>query len=741
MSRLITISNRLPISLVRRDERYEYTPSAGGLATGLKSFHGQNDNLWIGWPGMEIGQEEDQREITDRMKKDKMHPVFLTESDIEDFYEGFSNKTLWPLFHYFNLFTDYSPYTWERYVEVNQKFADEIFKVARPDDVFWVHDYQLMLLPALIRERFPHATIGFFLHIPFPSYEMFRSLPWRRELLNGMLGADLIGFHTYDYVRHFLSAVKRILDVDHSLGRIKLGDRVIDVDSFPMGIDYKKFANSIHNPTTIREVVKFRNNFNHEKIILSIDRLDYSKGIYQRLEAYDTFLSDHPEYQKKVALITVVVPSRGNVDQYQKLKVQLDEAIGRINGKYSTPEWTAIHYYYRSLPFETLTALYYCADIALITPFRDGMNLIAKEYVATKTDQQGVLILSEMAGAAKELTEALFINPNDIQGISDALHDALNMPSEEQRTRMQEMQSKVERYDVKNWAELFIDRMYEARSLNTRRREKHWNEALQQELIKKYKKTHRRLFLIGYDGTLVKFTVNPLSTRSDNELRTLLSELGKDPDNKVVVISGRDKSFLEEQLKGLPVDMIAEHGVWGKRGDDSWQILKQPQEGWKDDIRSILDSFVDRTPGSFIEEKEYSLAWHYRVVDSGLGEMRVHELTELLSHRVAALNLQVIEGKKVIEIKTSGISKGTAAKEWLDSDNWDLVLAIGDDYTDEDVFRETNAEAYTLRVGYQDSIARFHIDSVEDVRKLLRALNLASNVESHQNGVHKTTTA
>ena len=723
MARLITISNRLPISLSEQaDGAYAYKPSAGGLATGLKSFHQHNENLWVGWPGVEISDDNQQQEVTTRMAKDNMCPVFLTERDIEDFYEGFSNKTLWPLFHYFKLYTEYNPHTWERYRQVNQHFAEVLFRVARPDDVFWVHDYQLMLLPRLIRERYPDATIGFFLHIPFPSYEMFRSLPWRKELLHGVLGADLIGFHTYDYVRHFLSATRRILAVDHSLGRVQYGQRVVDVDSFPMGIDYEKFATTSKQPETERELVSLRNNFAPVKMILSVDRLDYSKGIHQRLEAYDRFLTEHPEWCGRVTLVMVVVPSRANVEHYQRLKVQLDETIGRLNGQYSTTEWTAIHYYYRPLPFAQLTALYYCADVALITPFRDGMNLIAKEFVATKGDQKGVLILSEMAGASKELTEAISINPNDIQGIADAIQEALLMPDAEQHRRMVEMQAKLQRYDVTQWAELFIERMHEARLTNQRRQTKYWNPLAEEELLENYEAARQRLLIFDYDGSLVQFVNNPRHARPDEELTTLMRNLTADPRNTVVVISGRDRTFLEDLFGALPIHMVAEHSVWQYHPDNNWEKLVTSDDQWKQEVRGILDSFVDRTPGSFVEEKEYSIAWHYRVVDAGLGEMRTHELTELLSHKVAALNLQVIEGNKVIEVRAAGLNKGHSARQWLSRANWDFIMAVGDDYTDEEMFKALPADAYPLKVGYQDTTARYNVDSVAQVRQLIANL-------------------
>jgi trehalose 6-phosphate synthase/phosphatase len=722
MSRLITISNRLPISLVVEEgKEIAYTQSAGGLATGLKSFHESSENLWVGWPGTEI-PEDNKAEVIKKMKQDNMLPVFLTEQEVEAFYEGFSNKTIWPLFHYFKEYTEYNYQYWEVYEQVNRHFADEVIKVARDGDIFWVHDYQLMLVPGMLREAFPNATIGFFLHIPFPSYELFRTLPWRQQILDGLLGADLIGFHTYDYVRHFLSAAKRIRNYDYSLGRIHLNERYADVDSFPMGIDYEKFSKAIYEPETINEVLNLRNNYGQVKLILSIDRLDYSKGILQRLEGYNRFLEDYPDYQGEVSLVLVLVPSRVNVAHYKQLKEQIDEAVGRINGKYSTPNWTCIHYFYRALPFSTLSALYYTSDVALITPYRDGMNLIAKEYVATRIDKKGVLILSEMAGASKELCEAILINPNDVEGIKDAIHEALNLPEEEKVLRNNEMHRKLERYNVQRWAKLFIKRLHEARHLNKIKMEKHWNETHFSKMLKEYQEAKQRIFFLDYDGTLVGFDKDPLKALPTQELLDVLKQLTADPKNHLVLISGRAGDFLEKHLGHLPVDIIAEHGVWTKEHGKEWETTIKVDASWKGEILDIMESFVDRTPGSFIEEKKYSLVWHYRKVDLGLSEMRAHELVDILSHRVSDLGLQILEGNKVIEVKMSGINKGKTAQRWLDKENWDFVFAAGDDFTDEDTFRVLGANAYSLKVGFVDSVARFHIPDVEDVISLLKDL-------------------
>ncbi|HYG40512.1 MAG TPA: bifunctional alpha,alpha-trehalose-phosphate synthase (UDP-forming)/trehalose-phosphatase [Cytophagales bacterium] len=733
MSRLIIVSNRLPISVKIEDGKFSYEPSAGGLATGLKSFHETEKTLWVGWPGQTFEEDDEQKYIVKKLSKDNLIPVFISEDDYKDYYEGFSNRTLWPLFHYFWTYTEYDQKTWETYKRVNQQFCDEIIKIAKPGDQFWIQDYQLLLLCGMLRKQIPDASIGFFLHIPFPSYELFRTLPWRRALLEGMMGADLIAFHTFDYVRHFLSSVSRILKLENNLSRIQLSERVVDVEALPMGIDFDKFANATDSAETEEEIRTYKKNLGNETLILSVDRLDYSKGILQRLQAFEFFLEKYPQYLGKVSLIMVLVPSRYGVEEYQQLKIQIDETIGRINGKYNTIQWTPVHYFYRSFKFQTLVALYSLSHIALITPFRDGMNLVAKEYVATKTDGKGVLILSEMAGAVKELSQAVCINPNDINSIVDGLYTALNMSEEEQIQRMETMREIVKRYTVNRWAELFIRRMKEAKKNTMRMLTKFVNENTISEIISFYTDSEKRLFLLDYDGTLVNFHEDPAKALPDSGVLELLENLTKDNRNTVVIISGRDKTILERIFGHMKLDLIAEHGIFSRKHGKPWECQLPSEPTWKPDIREILEAFVDRTPGSFIEEKDFSLVWHYRKVDRDLGAMRTHELVDRLSHIIPQYHLQLLEGNKVIEVKNWEINKGRATSRWLKSAKYDFVIAVGDDYTDEDIFRALEPDHFSIKVGTAPSAARFHLKTVNQVHDLLdRLAQAGSEQEKHK---------
>ena len=722
MSRLVIISNRLPVTIDRKEGELIYHPSAGGLATGLNSLDTAIERLWIGWVGTPIENEWERAAIQKDLKKDGLVPVFLSAEEIELFYEGFSNKVIWPHFHYFTQYTTYNDAYWTAYKHVNQLFADVVAAVVQPDDIIWVQDYQLLLLPAMIRKNFPKIAIGFFLHIPFPSYEIFRILPWRKELLDGVLGADQIGFHTFGYMRHFLSAVYRIAGYEHNFGKLLVDGRPINVDVFPMGIDYWKYATHEIVLSGKDNSFKIERLAQKRTLILSIDRLDYTKGIPQRIRSYEQFLKEYPAYWNKVTLFLIVVPSRSNVDQYQELKEEVDTLVGRINGEYSGFDWIPIRYYYRSLAFPELAALYRESHIALITPLRDGMNLVAKEFVASKeSSKKGVLLLSEMAGASNEMTDALIVNPHGTAEVVSALKQAMDMTEAEQRWRLRSMQTQLKKYDVKHWAETFIKELTELTTMQKNKKEVALNIESVQSMLAAYKKATARLLVLDYDGTLMNFDPDPQAVVPDEELLALLKTLSDDPKNKVVINTGRDKRTIKKWLGHLNLDFAAEHGVWIKRGA-TWKRNTGLRNQWKSEILPLLEQLVERTPGSFIENKEFSLAWHYRRVDKELGAKRVREFKDVLVYLTANLDLQILDGNKVVEVKNAGVSKGKATIEWLNIQDWEFIFAIGDDHTDEDIFKVLPADAYAVKVGDHPSIANYRISSVEQVRKLLELL-------------------
>jgi trehalose 6-phosphate synthase/phosphatase len=726
MERIITVSNRLPITISKKADNIIYTPSPGGLATGLSSACKNDHNLWIGWPGFQPEKHNvDPDEIRKKLMEDNLIPVFLTQTDVELFYEGFSNATLWPLFHCFPQYTTFDEDQWENYKKVNQLFCDEVVKYANENDIIWIHDYHLLLLPSLIRKKLPGARIAFFQHIPFPSYDSFRILPWRYEILQGLAGADLIGFHTHDDVKRFLTSINRILGLDKKMGEVRNQERIFYVDAFPLGIDYKKFEKAAISESTEKQMAEFSKEFKNNKIILSIDRLDYSKGIPERLRAYKLFLERYPEYQEKVSLVMIVVPSREMVLMYKNLKTEIDELVGNINAKYRTLNWTPIIYFYRAFSFDSLSAFYRMADVALITPLRDGMNLVSKEYIASKPDQTGVLILSEMAGAAKELTEALIINPFNINETAEALNDALCLPLEEQKRRMEEMQSLLKVYDVEKWTNVFLKKLKDVTIKQKELSMKIATSSIQEKIVMDYMKAKKRILFLDYDGTLVPIKNKPELAQPDKELYDLLYNLSKQPNTELVLVTGRDKDTMQKWFYDLQIQIIAEHGAWS-RINNEWKLLKKITGDWKSKIYPILEIFVDRTPGAFIEEKDYSLVWHYRRADAQLADARVRELMDYLQYLTTNMGLTVLEGKKVIEIKSSLVNKGVGIKKWLRKE-YDFILSAGDDWTDEDMFHAMPDHAYTLKIGFSPSYAKYNIkpcneNSCIEMRSFLKLL-------------------
>ncbi|SHG22764.1 bifunctional alpha,alpha-trehalose-phosphate synthase (UDP-forming)/trehalose-phosphatase [Flagellimonas flava] len=736
MSKTIIISNRLPVQLQISDGGLTAIPSVGGLATGMKSVHSGGESLWIGWSGL---TEEDtppalEKDIDKALKEHGCAKVNLTAKEIEGFYFGFSNRTVWPLFHYFMEYTEFELDFWDVYKAVNQKFADAIIEKSDENDTIWVHDYQLMLVPQMVREKRPNTSIGFFLHIPFPSYEIFRTLPWREEVLQGLLGSDLIGFHTYDYERHFLSSVRRLLGLDVSFNDVYLDHRVIKVDSFPMGIDYKKFRDAallhgknIHEKRSDLQVKldDHKASAPDTKLILSIDRLDYSKGIAKRINAFEYFLNKYPEYKEKVRLIILAVPSRSNVPQYQLLKKEIDELVGRINGELSTVNWTPIWYFYRSLPFENLIDLYTSSDIAWLTPLRDGMNLVAKEYIATRIDKTGVLILSEMAGSAYEMNEALLINPNNFEQQADTLKAAITMPKEEQMARNMFLQNRLERYNVEVWANEFMH------ALNKKSEgdddafvSQKMSPSILNKVTKQYSEAKKRLLFLDYDGTLTGFHKDPQKATPDDELYQLLDQLHNDKNTTLFLISGRDKQTFTKWFLDRKYNMIVEHGVWISTGGEEFKMLENVKGEWMEKIKPVLESFVDRTPGSFIEEKNYSMAWHYRNTDPDFGEKRATELNTVLTSLIGNDGISVLNGNKVMEVKSSNVNKGRASVRMMGEDNYDFIFAIGDDWTDEYMFQELPETAVTVKVGLKKTQAKYYVENTKRVRELLKEFTM-----------------
>jgi trehalose 6-phosphate synthase/phosphatase len=445
--RLIIASNRLP---------YKVSPSsgsarrqgAGGLVTALEPLLEERGGQWIGWEGSPgpAGRSFQKLPVEDQSGGYEIGLVPLSEHDVDNYYGGFSNRTLWPLFHSFLDRTRISRDWWLSYQKVNRRFSRILSREAAPQDMVWIHDYHLCLVPGHLRELRPELATLFFLHVPFPAYEVFRILPWRQQLLEGLLGADVVGFHTRSYVMTFLECVRKILGYPVDFGRqsVKVPGRQVIVRAAPISVDVGHFRRLCTR--------RCRRPAGEQIIILGVDRLDYTKGIPERLLAIERLLEKYPRYQHRVTFVQIAVPSRSKVEEYRALKRRIDETVGRINGRFTEGGWSPVRYIYRFLPHEQLVDYYRQAHVALLTPLRDGMNLVAKEYVICHPEEGGALILSELAGASEELTEALVVNPYDIEGVAERIHWAIQMPAEEKRRRMTAMKQQVESWDVRRWA-------------------------------------------------------------------------------------------------------------------------------------------------------------------------------------------------------------------------------------------------------------------------------------------------
>lgn len=723
-NRLVVVANRLPFKFVLSNGSYTAEQNSGGLVSAIlalsenlkNSGNSFGDIVWIGTgdvPAEFINPKGFDLEV-----------VQVPKDLYNDYYEGFSNDTIWPLFHYFPSLVTFNQDHYQSYIEVNQLFCEKVSEVLRPGDFLWIHDYQLMLLPGMVRNRVPDANMGFFLHIPFPSIEIFKLLPrkWREGLLNGIIGADLIGFHTNDYTQHFIKSVKRVLGYDCSQNMIHTEDRVAKADAFPIGIDFEKFNNQVAPEITI-EKAKLEEQLRGNKLVFSVDRLDYTKGILSRLKGFEYFLDNYPHWLEKVVFNMVVIPSRENIQRYKDMKNEIEANVGRINGKFSNLSWRPVIYQYKSLQFHELVALYSLSDVGLITPLRDGMNLVAKEYIASQKDKKGMLILSEMAGASAELIEALIINPTDVEELAESINKALEMPGAEKQVKVEKMQHRIREYNVFTWAGDFFTQANEIHQQQMDMQARFIDGQIMKTIITDYRDASNRIIFIDYDGTLIPFSKYPEQAVLGQEAKNVLTMIANDTRNKIVIISGRDKNFLDRQFKDMNLSLVAEHGLFIKHSVEGWKSMVQYETDWKNKVYPVLKEFVDRCSGSFIEEKNASLVWHFRNVDEDFVQVRIHELKDNLFEILKnEPKLVMLEGNKILEIKSTAYDKGSSALSLLNQKKYDFILAIGDDRTDEDLFRVLPEKSHTIKVGTAISLAKYNLKSQKFVYDFFETL-------------------
>ena len=714
---LIVVSNRLPFEVKREPSGVRFARASGGLVSALAPVLEARGGVWVGWTGIEQIEGETPA-VPPADGGLRYRTVPLSAREVAAYYGGFSNGTIWPLFHYFVARVQIETATWRAYDRVNARFAEAAAAEGQADSLVWIHDYQLMRVPMHLRRLAPARRIGFFLHIPFPAADVFRILPWSRELMRGMLAADLVGFHIPEYAEHFLHCAERLLgcDTDRAAGLVHFENREVSVQALPIGIDVAgvEALASVAAPPA-REAPRAITR------ILGVDRLDYTKGIAERIRAVERLLEQHPEYRGAVQFTQLMVPSRERVAEYQELKREIDELVGRVNGRFSDRGWSPIRYLFRAVSPAELAAMYRETDIALVTPLRDGMNLVAKEFVACRLDGDGVLILSEMAGASYELQEAVIVNPYDVDAVAAALARALEMPEDERRARMTALRARVRSHDVRVWVKWFLDAAASAghhRPLSpvdtVRRKLEHWLAG----------RARVALFL-DFDGTLTPIVPEPSLAVLDEQGRQSLLLAARSPNVDVAVVSGRELADLRDKVGVEGLTYVGDHGFEIEGPGISYRhpAIQQYAAALDAVARDLEQLGVG---GALVERKAATVSYHVRHVPEG-------ERTAVLRRVVAIIRrhrLRRSYGKQSVEVRPPvEWHKGLAVlyllqkrygAEWASAVR---PLYVGDDTTDEDAFRSLRGMGRSILVsaeGAAGSAADYVLPGPDAVHQLIR---------------------
>lgn len=730
MPRVVNVSNRLPVNIGQT-----YTKSSGGLVSALDGVRSEYDLIWIGWAGREISGADEQAEVRRRLREEfGCVPVFLSRQEADDHYLGFSNASLWPLLHYMQTYAEYEGDWFTAYQTVNERFAEAVLAEARDGDLVWVHDYHLMLLPSLLKRSNPRLKVGFFLHTPFPSYEVFRCHAQREALIDGVLGADLIGFHTFGYLRHFRSAVLRLLGLESEVNYISHEGSQSRIGVYPIGINWPGFREMLESEQYRDQRSAFEKQFAGKRLVLSVERMDYTKGIPRKLQAIERFLASHPNKRENTVFVIVAVPSRQGVERYQQLIDEVELAVGRINGQYSTVSNQPIHFLHHGVQFHELCGLYSRADVALVTPLMDGMNLVAKEFVACQGDDPGVLVLSEFAGAAQELFNALMVNPYDMEQMAEAIDKALAMSEDECRQMIEPMKQRVTTQDAVWWAKRFIADLAE---VDSSVRSTTSAQTLENDLADRFAPSdERKALFLDYDGTLVDIVRDPAAAVPSEALHELLSTLAARDDLDLFVVSGRDHQFLGDCLGRHPITLIAEHGFRIREPGQSWQLFnKQIDLSWKQQVREIFQLYAATTPGSMVEEKTSAIVWHYRKADPEFGRWKAGELIGELMESISNLPVELHHGKKIVEVSSQQVNKGEALRYFAKRTDYAAILAAGDDQTDENMFLLRGdpelSRIISVKIGAGDTAAVYRLVSPARLHDFLAAVAETANQVQH----------
>ncbi|KAG0742219.1 hypothetical protein G6F57_010744 [Rhizopus arrhizus] len=728
------------------------------LYAGLQSLRKDYETVHIGWTGP-VKEQGTQKSITsnqmaleDKIKLQallwdtgRIVPIFLDEKS-HGHYEGYCKQVLWPLFHYLVQSTSNGSLVeksqWSDYVAVNRQFADTIIENYQPNDIIFINDYHLLLVPEMIREKLPEAAIGIFIHATFPSSEIFRCLQTRKEILNGILGANLVGFQTYSYARHFISSCTRVLGCETTQVGVNHHGAQILVGTFPIGVDCNRVTQFCKQPGVLPKMDAIRDMHSGKKIIAGRDKLDSTKGILQKLHAFETFLRDYPEWHHKVVLIQVATPTHGD---HSRLEAKISETVSHINGKYGSLQHTPIHYYHQDIDRDEYYALLSVADLALITCSRDGMNTTSFEYTLCQhqKSEPGQLILSEFAGTAGSMGAAILVNPWDYAEVAKSMNDALVMSLDEKVTRHEQLYKHVTSRTADFWAHSFVKQLVTVSQQQDL--QSHATPTLDnQKLLDDYRTSKKRIMFFDYDGTLTPIVAMPSDATPSLEMIRALQILCHDPNNIIWVISGRDQATLDDWIGSniQKINLSAEHGCYIKSVDsDGWEsIVDGLDMSWKADVIEIFDYYTERTQGSFVEHKKSSITWHYRQADAEYGAFQAKECQNHLENAIVSkYPVEILVGKKNLEVRPMSINKGEIVKRILSKNpNTDLVICAGDDKTDEDMFRALssihqkasgiwpapNAHLYSITVGPSEkkTFANWHVNTPQEIIQMLESL-------------------
>ncbi|KAG6607944.1 Alpha,alpha-trehalose-phosphate synthase [UDP-forming] 1 [Cucurbita argyrosperma subsp. argyrosperma] len=678
--RLLVVANRLPVSAVRRGEdSWSLEISAGGLVSALL---GVNDfeARWIGWAGVNVPDEVGQKALTEALAEKRCIPVFLDEEIVHQYYNGYCNNILWPLFHYLGLPQEDRLATtrsfqsqFAAYKKANQMFADVVNKHYEEGDVVWCHDYHLMFLPKCLKDHNRKMKVGWFLHTPFPSSEIHRTLPSRSELLRSVLAADLVGFHTYDYARHFVSACTRILGLEGTPEGVEDQGKLTRVAAFPIGIDSDRFIRALKTAEVQVRIEELKDRFKGRKVMLGVDRLDMIKGIPQKILAFEKFLEENTDWRDKVVLLQIAVPTRTDVPEYQKLTSQVHEIVGRINGRFGTLTTVPIHHLDRSLDFPALCALYAVTDVALVTSLRDGMNLVSYEFVACQDAKKGVLILSEFAGAAQSLgAGALLVNPWNITEVAKSIERALKMGAEEREKRHWHNFLHVTTHTAQEWAETFVSELNDT-VVEAELRIRQCPPPLPfDNAMKRYEQSTNRLLILGFNSTLTEPVDTPerrgdqireMDLKLHPDLKEPLTAICNDPNTTVVILSGSDRTVLDDNFGEYDMWLAAENGMFLRftRGDWMTTMPEHLNMEWVDSVKHVFEYFTERTPRSHFELRETSLVWNYKYADVEFGRLQARDMLQhLWTGPISNASVDVVQGSRSVEVRAVGVTKGSA---------------------------------------------------------------------------------